>query len=82
MRRPVAVRREEPVSYVGVLLILVPVPLLITSGTVSTVTTLVSSPRAFSVDSDICRNVSYAAIILRSYALQMLDVRTPREFVS
>ena len=78
MRRPVAVRREEPVSYVGVLLILVSVPLRITRGTVSTVTTLVSSPRAFSVDSDICRSVSYAAIILRSYALQMLEGENTR----
>ena len=63
-------------------MILISGPLLITNGTVSTVTTLVSSPSAFSVDSDICRNVSYVAIILRSYALQLLDVRTPREFVS
>lgn len=59
-------------------MILISGPLLITNGTVSTVTTLVSSPSAFSVDSDICRNVSYAAIILRSYALQMLDGENTR----
>lgn len=53
-------------------LILMSGPLRSTSGTVSTVTTLVSSPRAFSVDSEICRSVSYAARTLRSYALQML----------